>query len=318
MLLTREVRVGNGVGGSPTLRNPLRSTGGTLRLFPLVVVQGFEVAVVPLGWRGCPRAFETTRDGVVGVARPHRVVPAETHLLEGCALWLGADVLARVTGAVRLAERVSSDDECRGLFVVHGHAAERLANVACRTENIGVAGRAFWVDVDETHLNCGKWILEVAFTFVTSFIGEPLGLLAPVGVVWFPDIGATATETEGFESHVFEGNVADENHEVSPREGLSVLLLDRPEQTTSLVEVHIVRPAVERSETLQTHACSTATVGGAVRSGAVPCETNEERTVVSVVGRPPVLRVRHEVNEVGLDRGEVERGERLGVLELLT
>lgn len=70
------------------------------------------------------------------------------------------------------------------------------------------------------------------------------------------------------------------------------------EQTTSLVKVGIVGPAVERSKSLLSHASSSTTVNGAIGTGIVPCETNEEGTVVAKVGGPPVLRV-------GLQGGDV-------------
>lgn len=43
------------------------------------------------------------------------------------------------------------------------------------------------------------------------------------------------------------------------------------EQTTSLVEVGIVGPAVERSKSLLSHTSSSTTVNGAVGTGVVPC-----------------------------------------------
>ena len=65
-------------------------------------------------------------------------------------------------GAVGLAEGVAAGDQRDGLLVVHRHAAEGLADVAGRRDRIGVAVRAFRVDVDQAHLHGGERILEVA------------------------------------------------------------------------------------------------------------------------------------------------------------
>jgi hypothetical protein len=46
------------------------------------------------------------------------------------------------------------------------------------------------------------------------------------------------------------GDVAGEDHQVGPGDLVAVLLLDRPEQAARLVEVAVVRPAVERREAL--------------------------------------------------------------------
>lgn len=53
-----------------------------------------------------------------------------------------------------------------------------------------------------------------------------------------------------------ERTIASEQKQVCPRDLVSVLLLDGPQQTTGLVERDVVRPAVEGSEALLT-----ATVG---------------------------------------------------------
>ncbi len=49
-----------------------------------------------------------------------------------------------------------------------------------------------------------------------------------------------------------------------------------------------------------------AAVGDAVGAGRVPRHADEERAVVAVVGRPPVLRRRHHLLDVGAQRVEVE------------
>ncbi len=64
--------------------------------------------------------------------------------------------------------------------------------------------------------------------------------------------------------------------------------------------------------------CAAAAVADAVRARAVPRHPNEERPVVAVVGRPPVLRPRHQRLEVLLQCIEVKCLELLSVVELLT
>src|SRR5262249_25698373 len=57
--------------------------------------------------------------------------------------------------------------------------------------------------------------------------------------------------------------------------------------------------------------------GDAVGAGRVPGHADEERAVVAVVGRPPVLRRRHQLDEVLLERVDIEGLELLGVVEVL-
>jgi hypothetical protein len=102
----------------------------------------------------------------------------------------------------------------------------------------------------------------------------------------------------------------------SAQEILRPLLLDGPEQPARLVEARVVGPAVERGEALRALTATAPAVLDAVRAGGVPRHPDEERPVVAVVRRPPVLRCRHDVEDVPLQRVDVEGLELLGVVEV--
>ena len=204
------------------------------------------------------------------------------------------------------------------LLVVHRHTREGLADVDRGSERVGYAVRALGVDVDQAHLHGTEGVFEIAIAAV-ALVTEPLLLLSPVDVfLGLPDIFAATGESEGLEPHRLERAVAGEDHQVGPREARAVLLLDRPEQTASLVEVGVVGPTVERSEPQRAGAGATAPVADPVGAGAVPGHPDEERTVVSVVGGPPILRGGHHLLDVALHRFEVELCELLGVVEVVT
>src|SRR5208282_452550 len=121
-----------------------------------------------------------------------------------------------------------------------------------------------------------------------------------------PDVFAPSGETEGLETHRFQGDVAGEYHQVGPRNLRAVFLLDRPEQPARLVEVHIVGPAVKGGKALVAGPSAPAAIGYAVGTRAVPRHSDEERSVVAEVRRPPVLRIRHQFTEVLLHGLQVE------------
>ncbi len=316
----RRCLVGTRDGAVPgaVLRDPLVRTGRALAQLPLEAEQVVEEAVGPRRRGGCPRHLEAAGDRVRALARAVGVAPAETLLLERRALGLVADVLVGDGSTVGLAEGVPAGDQRDRLLVVHRHAVERLADVAGRAERVRVGVRALRVDVDETHLDGAQGILELAVAGVAR-VAQPLGLRAPVDVlVGLPHVLATAGEAEGLKAHRLQCDVAGEDHQVRPREALAVLLLDRPHQPAGLVEVRVVRPGVQRREALLARAGTTTAVADAVRARAVPRHPDHERAVVAEVRRPPVLRGRQHVRDVLLDRREVERLERLGVVEVLT
>ncbi len=202
-----------------------------------------------------------------------------------------------------------------GLLVVHGHASERLADVLGRGERTWLTIRPLGIDVDEAHLHRTERIREIPLAAV-ALIGEPGVLRPPIDVLFgFPDVLTPASETERREAHRLQGDVPREDQQVGPREPRAVLLLHRPQRTARLVQVRVVRPTVERRETLRTRAGATPAVVDAVRAGAVPCHPDEQWPVVAVVGRPPVLRRRHHLAQVRLHTSEVEARELRRVVE---
>ena len=226
-----------------------------------------------------------------------------------------APYLGGVARAVALAEGVAARDQGDGLLVVHAHPGEGLADVAAGPHRVGLALRPFRIDVDQAHLHRREGVLEHLLLAV-AVAAEPFVLGAPVDVLLgLPDVGAAAAEAEHRPAHGFDGDVAGHDHQVGPGQLGAVLLLDRPQQAARLVQVAVVRPAVERGEALPARRAAAAAVGGAVGADAVPGHADEEAAVVAVVGRPPGLAVGHQGVEVALDRLIVERLERLGVVE---
>ena len=247
---------------APSFATHWCAPAGLLAQLPLVAEQVLEEAVAPLRRGLGPRDLDAAGDRVLALAGAVAVAPAEALRLERGALGLGADVLVGVGRAVGLAERVAAGDQRDRLLVVHRHAAERLADVDGRRERVGLAVRPLRVDVDEAHLHGAERLFEIALAAV-ALVAEPLGLGAPVDVlVGLPHVLAAAREAERLEAHRLQGDVAGEHHQVGPREALAVLLLDRPQQPARLVEVAVVRPAVERREALLAGARSTAAVAG--------------------------------------------------------
>ena len=317
-LLARVMRIGHHerrflVGGLPDLR-----AGRALGELPLEAEERVEVAVVPLGGVRRPGAFEPRRGGVRALAGAEAIGPAEAHHFDRRAFRFGAHE-GRIAGAVHLAEGVTAGHKGHRLFVVHRHARERLADVAGRGHRIGDAVRAFGVHVDETHLHGRERILEFTVARIAAVFllagREPLAFAAPVDVLLgLPHVLSAEAEAEGLEAHRFHADVSGEDEEVGPRNLVAVLLLDRPQQAAGLVEIAVVGPAVEGRETLRAAARTTAAVGRAIGAGAVPRHAHEERAVVAVIGRPPILRVRLQRHEVGLERVHVELLERFAVL----
>src|SRR5439155_6443158 len=122
-----------------------------------------------------------------------------------------------------------------------------------------------------------------------ALVSKPGVLRAPVNLVGLPTVLSPEAEAERLEAHRLISTVAGEDDQIGPGDLVAVLLLDRPEQPTRLVEVRVVGPTVKGSKALHAAAATAPAVGNAVRARGMPRHPDEERPVVAVVGRPPVL-----------------------------
>src|SRR5215510_12209169 len=254
----------------------------------VVVVEVVEESVVPLRRVSGPGALEPAGDRVVALAAVKPVLPPETLLLQACAFRLGTNVLRARGSAVRLANRVTADDERNGLLVIHRHAGERLSNVLSSTRRVRVAARPLRIHVDQAHMISAERPPHLPATGV-ALVSEPRILGPPEDLVGLPAVLPPKGEPEGLEAHGLISTVAGENDQVGPGDLVAVFLLHRPEQPPRLVEARVIGPTVEGSKSLHAAAGTAPAVGDAVRACRVPCHPDEERPVVAVVGRPPVL-----------------------------
>ncbi len=223
---------------------------------------------------------------------PKAVLPAQALVLDVAGF--GLTRRASRSRAVGLAEGVATGDEGHGLFVVHGHAAERLADVVGRQLRVGVAVGTLGVDVDEAHLDRRERTLELAVARV-ALVAEPRGLGAPVHVVvGLPHVGAAPGEAEVgnpmSSSATLPARIIRSAHEIdwpyffltgqSRRRALSRLTLSG--QLFSGAKRCIPAPEPPRPSSRG-------------RCGAVPRHADHEGAVVTEVGGPPVLRGRHDL-----------------------
>src|ERR1017187_601047 len=175
MPLRRIVGIGNGVRSSPALGSPLVRAGGALRELPLKAEQVLQVVVGPLGWGGGPGALQPAADRIDAFAAAKRVFPAEALLLDAGGLGCGADILARVGGAVGFSECVPAGNERNGLLVIHRHAGERFPDIACRSDWIGLSIGPFRIHVNQAHLNSAERIVKLKVSSV-ALVPQPRAL----------------------------------------------------------------------------------------------------------------------------------------------
>ena len=217
-----------------------------------------------------------------------------------------------------LAKSMTACNESNGFLVVHGHAPEGFANVTSSGNWIRISIWTLRINVNQPHLHGTEGVVKFSVSTVT-FVPKPSGFRSPVNVFFrFPDVFSSTCKAIGFQAHGLKGAVAGKNHKVCPRKPLSVLLLDRPQQSTGFVQANIVWPTVERRESEGTRRGPATTVANPIRSRTVPGHTDEKRTVVTVIGRPPVLGGCHNGIDVLLELLQVDFQEFFFVAEIFT
>ncbi len=272
-------------------------------LYPLVFVQVFEEVVAPLGWRLRPDNFQTGGDRVGARAAAVAVRPAEALRFDRRRFRLCANVAGH-RGAVGFAQRMAAGDQRDDLFIIHRHIAEGRANCGGRGERVAAGIRTFRVDVNQPHFGGADRLLIQAFRMT---MGQPFGFITPVNVqIRFPYVFTTGPEAKGAETGVFQRHVARQHIEIGPGDFLAVFLLNRPQQATGFVEADVIRPGVERGETLLPAACAAAPVNGTIGTGAVPCHTNKQPDIAAPVRRPPLLRIGEQGAQIGFQGRVVE------------
>ncbi len=314
--LAFDVRVRHQVGGLTVGGDPLNVAGRALGLHPLIAKQVVQVLVRPGGGVHRPGAFQAAGVGVGALAGAAVVLPAQALLLDGRGGGLRFQALLRLVRAVGFAEGMTAGDQRHHLFIAHGHAGKTLTDRLRRQHWIRLAVGALRVHIDQAHLHGGQRLLQLA-VLVVALIAQPLGLRTPVGDVRFPIVLAAPGEAVGLEAHVFHGHGAGQHHQVGPGNTVAVLLLKRPQQTAGLIQADVVRPAVERLETLLGTAGAAAAIVHAVGAGAVPGHADKERAVVAVIRGPPVLGIGHQRAQVRFQRVQIELGEGLGVIKIV-
>ena len=243
------IRIRHRTGGCAVFGLPLIRTCRALGQFPFVAEQVLEEVVAPLGWRRAPGHFQAAGDRVSRFARAIFALPAKALVLDPAGFRLRAHQ-RRVASAVRFAEAVTAGNQRDRFFVVHRHAAERLTDIPRCSDWVRVSIGPFGIDVNQAHLNSAQGKREVTVAAV-ALIRQPRALTAPVKFIGLPDVGASAGKAVGLEAHRLQRDVTGENHEIGPGNFPAVLLLYRPEQSASLVQVRVIGPAVQRRETLR-------------------------------------------------------------------
>ena len=308
--------VRNHVLGLHVLGDPLPGAGWTFGQLPVVAEHHLEIALVPAGGVRLPGPFNATGDGVFRLAGLEAVVPAQSLLMQGCTFRFCREV-GCWCGAMALAEGVTTGHECHGFLNGHAHACKRFTHISAGGDGIRFAARTLRIDVDQAHLHGCQRLVQVSLC-VSPIVVKPSGLAPPEHILLgLPDVDPPAGKAKGAESHGFQRHVAREDDQIRPGDGIAVLALDRPEQAPRLVEIGVVRPAVQRRKSLVAMTGSTAAVAAAIGAGAVPGHADEQSSVMAPVSGPPVLRVRHQRPQIGFETLVIKAGERRGVIEVI-
>ena len=130
--------------------------GRALRQFPFVGEQIREEVVAPLRRRRRPNYFQAAADRVATMTFAELILPPKALILDVGASGSLPTYFSGNASPVGFAERVSAGNERNRFFVVHRHPGERLPNIACRGDGIGLSIRPFRIHIDQAHLRAPR------------------------------------------------------------------------------------------------------------------------------------------------------------------
>ena len=243
------------------------------------------------------------------------VFPAKFLVLQPGATGFNPETAVGLVGTVGFTKAVASGNHRHGFGIVHCHASKGFANVVGCQGRVGIAVGPLGVNVNQPHLHRGQGVVQLAFAGI-PLIRQHDGFGPPVHQIRLPVVRPSAGEAKGFEAHVLHGDGAGQDHEVGPGHLPAVLLFNRPHQPAGLVQVAVVGPTVEGFKALLAAPGAATAVGYPVGTCTVPCHANEERAVMSIVSRPPVLGVGQGGTDVRLQCFHIDLGEFCRVVEV--
>ena len=131
---------------------PLMCASRTFGQFPFKAKQIFKEIIAEFGGRCCPRHLKAAGDGITGFAGLESAGPAQS-LGFHCSGFRFRPKMCSRPGTVGFAKAVAPCNKCYGFFIIHRHACESFANVACRSQRIRFSVRPFRIDIDQAHLH---------------------------------------------------------------------------------------------------------------------------------------------------------------------
>lgn len=133
-----------------------------------------------------------------------------------------------------LAESVATSNQSHSLLVIHGHTAEGSADISAGSDWVRHTVGSLRVDIDQTHVGGGQWILKIALVNVlvlllmlvgiddtatgntslavrvADIVAQPGSLSTPVdGLICLPLVGTATSEAESLDTHGLEGDYVD-------------------------------------------------------------------------------------------------------------
>jgi hypothetical protein len=141
--------------------------------------------------------------------------------------------------AVRLSKGVTASNQGNRLGVIHPHSSEGFTNVEGRRLGVTAGVGALRVDIDEAHVSGGKGRLQVVGTSSevrAAVVADVVALRyegrlgAPEdALVRLPGVWTAGAKAKDRDPHGLEGRVAGQDDQVSPRNGLAILLFYGPQ-----------------------------------------------------------------------------------------
>ena len=128
------------------------------------------------------------------------VFPTQSHFFNRSTFWCSANKTS-ITCTMYLTKSVSTSNKSNSFFIIHSHTVKSFTNIFCACNRIRISIWTFWININQTHLHCSKWIFKITFTSI-AFVSKPFFFFTPVDIFfWGPNIRTSTTVAKSLTAH---------------------------------------------------------------------------------------------------------------------
>ena len=186
--------------------NPLIGSSWTFYKFIFIFKQYFKITHSPFCWIWFPCTFNSTTNCIRSLTCFITIFPTKSHFFNRSA-FRGRTNKCRRSCPMTFTKGMTTSYKCYSFLIIHSHTSEGFSNIFGRSQWVRFSIRPLWIYINQSHLNCCKWIFNSICTWY--FIARKLLIhpISPINILWLPNIFTSTTKANCFKPHYIKSTI---------------------------------------------------------------------------------------------------------------